>query len=90
MNDKKQRVIFLAIAAILINGLTESNNNHFFVIMLVAFANAYADGAPLFAKYRKNDGREQKKQYSPQPSKPLTQTTMGETSQLDRLDSFAD
>lgn len=90
MNDKKQRVIFLAIAAILINGLTESNNNHFFVIMLVAFANAYADGAPLFVKYRKNDGREQKKQYSPQPSQPLTQTTMGETSQLDRLDSFAD
>ena len=89
MNDKKQRVIFLAIAAILINGLTESNNNHFFVIMLVAFANAYADGAPLFAKYRKNDGREKKKQYSPQPSQPLTQTTMCETSQFDRLDSFA-
>ncbi len=42
MNDKKDRTVFIALCVVLINGLTESNLNNFFVTILLGIACRYS------------------------------------------------
>lgn len=57
MNNKKHKIIFIAICVILINGLTESNNNNFFVVTIFGIASrmAHEQNEPINRNYMLNN-----------------------------------